>query len=116
MRELELIAELEELLHSPGSRVVRSLGDDAAVVLGGGYAVTSVDVMVDGVHFRTGQLTPAEIGHRALAGALSDIGAMGAIAGEAYLALGLPPGSDRSQTLEMIESAASLARSAGVTI
>ena len=48
--------------------------------------------MVDGVHFRSGQLTPEEIGHRALAGALSDLAAMGAAAGEAYLALGLPDG------------------------
>ena len=47
--------------------------------------------MVDGVHFRSGELTPGEIGHRALAGALSDLAAMGAPAGEAYLALGLPP-------------------------
>ena len=47
-----------------GARVLRWLGDDASVVRGLGYAVTSVDTVVDGVHFRSGQLTPAEIGHR----------------------------------------------------
>ncbi len=70
--------------------MIRGIGDDAAVVRGAGYAVTSIDTMVDGVHFRSGQLAPEEIGHRALAGALSDLAAMGATAGEAYLALGLP--------------------------
>ena len=116
MRELELIAELRDLLGSHDARVVRWLGDDAAVVRARAYQVTSVDTMVDGVHFRTGQLTPAEIGHRALAGALSDLAAMGADAGEAYLALGLPPGSDPEETRELIGGAAALARACEVTI
>ena len=82
MRELELIAALEPTLRAVRARgVVRWLGDDAAVVRARGYAVTSVDTMVDGVHFRTGELTPDEIGHRALAAALSDLAAMGADAG-----------------------------------
>ena len=93
MRELELIDALEDALAAPAVRaLVRWLGDDAAVVRARGYAVTSVDAMVDGVHFRSGQLAPEEIGHRALAGALSDLAAMGRGAGEAYLALGLPAG------------------------
>ena len=56
--------------------------------------MTSVDAMVEGVHFRLGEgwASPAEVGHRALAGALSDLAAMGAGAGEAFIALGLPPG------------------------
>ena len=73
---------------------MRWLGDDAAVVRAGGYAVTSVDTMVDGVHFRGGELAPEEIGHRALGAALSDLAAMGAEPGEAYLALGLPAGTE----------------------
>ncbi|MGH2858131.1 MAG: AIR synthase related protein, partial [Solirubrobacteraceae bacterium] len=100
MRELELIGALERMLApagaaaaSAGRRVVRWIGDDAAVVrAGGSYAVTSVDTSVDGVHFRAGQLSFDEIGHRALGSALSDLAAMGANAGEAYLALALPPG------------------------
>ena len=54
MRELELIEALEHALSAERRRsVVRWLGDDAAVVRARGYAVTSVDAMVDGVHFRT---------------------------------------------------------------
>jgi thiamine-monophosphate kinase len=58
MRELELIEALEHVLAGAAPRVVRSIGDDAAVVRAAGYAVTSVDAMVDGVHFRTDQLAP----------------------------------------------------------
>ena len=83
MRELELIEGLERVLGCADPRVLRWLGDDAAVVRARPYCVTSVDAMVDGVHFRAADLGPREIGHRALAGALSDLGAMGAGAGEA---------------------------------
>jgi thiamine-monophosphate kinase len=116
MRELELIAELRDLLGAHSARVVRWLGDDAAVVQARAYAVTSVDTMVEGVHFRSGELTPAEIGHRALAGALSDLAAMGAEAGEAYLALGVQRGSDPEQLRGLIRGAGALARECGVTI
>ena len=72
--------------------------------------------MVDGVHFRSGQLTPSEIGHRALASALSDLAAMGAAPGETYLALGLPNGFGERRALELIEGAGALATRSGVTI
>ena len=116
MHELELIAELRSLLGSDDPRVLRGVGDDAAVVRGRGYAVTSVDTMVDGVHFRVGELGFEEIGHRALAGALSDLAGMGAVAGEAYLALGLPGGTPLGAARGLILGAAELASSVGVTI
>ncbi len=116
MRELELIAALEEALKPGGPRIIRWLGDDAAVVRARGYAVTSVDTMVDGVHFRSGQLSSEEIGHRALAAALSDLAAMGADTGEAYLALGLPSGSEEQQVLAVVRGAQALAERVGVTI
>ena len=116
MRELELIDALERVLAGAGPRVVRSIGDDAAVVRAGRYAVTSVDAMVDGVHFRTGQLVPEEIGHRALAAAASDLAAMGARPGEAYLALGMPPGFDSSHALALVRGARTLADEIGITI
>lgn len=116
MREFELIDQLESLFAGAPPRVVRGIGDDAAVVRGSGYAVVSVDAMVDGVHFRSEQLTPGEIGHRALAGALSDLAAMGAGAGEAYLVLGLPAGTDSSRALELAGGAQRLAAREQVAI
>ncbi|MGZ4166085.1 MAG: thiamine-phosphate kinase [Solirubrobacteraceae bacterium] len=119
MRELELIERLEQVLApgaGAGASVIRWLGDDAAVVRARGYAVTSVDVVVDGVHFRSDQLTPAEIGHRALGSALSDLAAMGARPGEAYLALALPPGMDLDEAVGLAVGARELADECGVTM
>ncbi|MFL5865089.1 MAG: thiamine-phosphate kinase [Solirubrobacteraceae bacterium] len=119
MRELELIQRLEQVLApraAGAARVVRWLGDDASVVRGRGYAVTSVDIAVDGVHFRSGQLTPGEIGHRALGSALSDLAAMGARPGEAYLALAVPSGTELDDAVAMVQGAHDLADECGVTI
>jgi thiamine-monophosphate kinase len=87
------------------------MGDDAAVVRARAVCVTSVDAMIEGVHFRLqdGWATPAEVGHRALAGALSDLAAMGADPGEAYLVLGLPAGFGAERALELVRAAAALA-------
>jgi thiamine-monophosphate kinase len=116
VREFELIERLELLLAPAGARVIRGIGDDAAVVRGGGYAVTSVDAMVEGVHFRSAHLSPEEIGHRALAAALSDLAAMGATPGEAYLVLGLPEGTEPDRTLGIAAGARELAARHGVVI
>jgi thiamine-monophosphate kinase len=117
MRELALIRAIGAALERrDGARVVRWIGDDAAVVRGDAYAVTSVDVMVDGTHFRLGQATPADIGHRALAAALSDLAAMGVAPGEAYLGVVLPPHLTDAQVLALHEGAESLAAATGTTI
>jgi thiamine-monophosphate kinase len=116
MRELELIEAFEQALAGSGPRVIRSVGDDAAVVRADRYAVTSVDAMVDGVHFRTDQLAPEEIGHRALGAAVSDLAAMGATPGEAYLALGLPPEFELGSALALVTGARTLADAVGITI
>lgn len=116
MRELELIAALETLLHTESPRVLRGPGDDAAVVRGRPYAVVSVDTMVDGIHFRSDQLSGEEIGHRALAGALSDLAAMGASPGEAYLALGIASSNSEAQAIDVIRGARALAAQTGTEI
>lgn len=93
MAELALIDAITAALGPPHERVVRWLGDDAAVVRARPFSVTSVDMMVDGVHFRlSSAFALRDAGHRALAAALSDLAAMGAQAGEAYVALGVPRG------------------------
>lgn len=103
MGELALIDAIGAVLGEAGgdrARVLRWLGDDAAVVRSRPVAVTSVDMMVEGVHFRIGgPVTLESVGHRALAAALSDLAAMGAESGEAYLALGIPPGLEQAERL-----------------
>jgi len=82
-------------------------------------------MMVDGVHFAlagpgavgsNGWATPADAGHRALAAALSDLAAMGAAPGEAYLSVGLPAGFGRDAGLELVQAAAALARETGTAL
>jgi thiamine-monophosphate kinase len=117
MRELALIEAIGgALARRDGARIVRWIGDDAAVVRGDAFAVTSVDVMVDGTHFRLGQASPADVGHRALAAALSDLAAMGAEPGEAYLGVVLPPALSDAQALALHEGAETLAEATGTTI
>src|SRR5918994_5830453 len=116
-RELALIEAIGAALgRRDGARVVRWLGDDAAVVRGDAFAVTWVDVMVDGTHFRLGQASPADIGHRAVAAALSDLAAMGVAPGEAYLGVVLPPRLSDAQVLALHAGAEALAAATGTTI
>lgn len=116
MRELELIGALQSALGPAGGRVIRGVGDDAAAVRARGYAVTSTDAMFEGVHFDSRLLAPADIGHRALASALSDLAAMACPAGEAYLAVALPEGTSQEWALELVQGAVSLAAQHGVSL
>jgi thiamine-monophosphate kinase len=106
------------VLRPRSDRVVRWIGDDASVVRSRPLAVTSLDTMVDGIHFSLaeGWISPREVGHRALAGALSDLAAMGADAGEAYMGLGLPDGFGEAAAMELMAGAEALAAQTGTTI
>ena len=114
-RELGLAHDTDS---TGGKRVVRGIGDDAAVVRARAVCATSVDAMVEGVHFRLGEhwATPAQAGARALGGALSDLAAMGAEPGEAYLVLGLPEDFTEARALELVRGAHELAQVTGVVI
>ena len=93
--------------------MVRWLGDDAAVVRASGAQAVSTDVMVDGTHFRLGQASFEDAGWRALAGALSDLAAMGAEPGEAYISIVMP---DDADVVAAMRGAEALAAECGVTI
>ncbi len=116
MSSRSLAAIRDVLALRPGSRVVRWIGDDAAVVRAGGFAAVSTDVMVDGTHFRLGQASPEDVGWRALAGAVSDLAAMGAEPGEAYLSVVLPPALGDEDVIAVHRGAEALAAECGVTI
>ena len=116
MGEFELLAKVRERLGAPGPRVRLGSGDDAAVTVPGGATATSVDALVEGVHFRRDVASPAEIGHKALATALSDLAAMGAEAGEAYVVLGLPADLGEPECLELVDGMVALAERTGTTL
>ena len=117
MDELALLDAVERALRRrDDDRVVRWIGDDASVVRAGAYAVTSVDAMVEGVHFRRPPATARVVGHRSLAGARSDLAAMGCAPGEAYLALVAPRDVGDDDLLELHAGAEALAEATGTTI
>ena len=117
-RELRLIEAIAAVVRRrEDSRVVRWLGDDCAVLRAGGFAAVSVDVMVDGTHFRLGDgWTVEDAGHRALAAALSDLAAMGAEPGEAFLSIVVPATLGDDDVVALHAGAERLAATSGVTI
>jgi thiamine-monophosphate kinase len=114
VRELALIRAIESALADRSGRLVRWTGDDAAVVRARPLAITSIDTIVEGVHFARSTHSPAQIGHRALATALSDLAAMGAEPGEAYVSLVCP--RDFDDPLELVRGMEALAQTCATTI
>ena len=67
------------------------IGDDASAVRRGKeWQLISTDLLVEDVHFRLGDVTPAGLAEKALAVNVSDIAAMGGRPQYFYLALGFP--------------------------
>lgn len=116
MGEFELLAKLRGRLPPPGPRVELGSGDDAAVTVPGGATATSVDAIVDGVHFRRSEAPLRTIGRKALATALSDLAAMGAEAGEAYVVLGAPGDLEEDEFDGLLDGLLELAAETGTTL
>lgn len=119
--EFELIAALRERAARAGApprspRLVVASGDDAAVSAREGAAVTSVDALVEDVHFDRAHFPLRAVGHKALAAALSDLAAMGAEPGEAYVQLMLPDDVGPQGCLELADGLAALAAARRVAI
>lgn len=118
MGELALIAAFERLMRPRSERIVRWIGDDAAVVRSRPIQVTSIDATVDGEHVRLDlpQVTCRDVGHRAMASALSDLAAMGADAGEAYVSLGVPERLGAEDVLEIARGMEAICERTGTTL
>jgi thiamine-monophosphate kinase len=116
MGEFELLAKLRERLPRDGPQVMLGSGDDAAVTVPGGATATSVDAIIDGVHFRRDESDLRTVGRKALATALSDLAAMGAEAGEAYVVLGAPGDLGEDEFLALLDGLLELAAATGTTL
>jgi thiamine-monophosphate kinase len=116
MGEFELLAKVRKRLGEAGPRVRVGSGDDAAVTVPGGATATSVDALVEGVHFRR-ELSPlSSIGSKALAAGLSDLAAMGAESGEAYVIIGVPDDLDEDGSIEVLDGIQRLAGETRTTL
>jgi thiamine-monophosphate kinase len=114
--EFELIEAIRARFADRGGRVVIGSGDDAAVTRCEGLIVTSVDGFVEGVHFRLATTSMRDLGHKCLAGAVSDIAAMGAGPGEAYFVMSLPGHLAPDEVTDFAEGAEALAADLGFVI
>jgi thiamine-monophosphate kinase len=115
MTEADRIQRLVARFGAASDRVVVGTGDDAAAVrVAGGVTVTSVDAVVDRVHFDLATWPLAAVGHKAVAAALSDIAAMGADLGEVYVAAGIPRSLGEAEFDQLCDGIAAAASSATI--
>ena len=115
--EFDLIARLVERVPSTSARIRVGSGDDAAVTAPSDRAVaTTVDAIVEDVHFTLPEFPLEAVGRKALAAALSDLAAMAAEPGEAYASLAVPARLDSEQLLEIADGIAAVAEREGVAI
>lgn len=96
--ELTRVARLRTRFARQAECVQVAIGDDAAVLAlaaaGAGTLVWTVDVQVDGTHFRTDWVAWEDIGWRSFMAAASDLAAMGADPVAALSSLVLAPSVD----------------------
>lgn len=116
--EFGLIERLKGVLGKPDSDdLIVGIGDDAAVWrVGDEFVIATTDTMVEGTHFEIGRAPWADVGWKALAANVSDIGAMGGTPLFALVTLAIPP-TIALDDLELIYAGLSeCAREYGVTI
>ena len=100
--------------HARGASLLVPPGDDCAVLAPGRdpLAVTT-DALVEGVHFRSAWLSPAEIGRRAITVNLSDLAAMGATPAWTLVAVAAPPDLAAAFLDELLEGCADASEQLG---
>ncbi|MGZ4133417.1 MAG: thiamine-phosphate kinase [Actinomycetota bacterium] len=100
--EDELLAAIHKVLWVSAPEVIVGVGDDAAVVRpGAGDLVLTTDALVEGSHFVATDITPHDLGYRAIAVNVSDVAAMAASPRYALCALTLSDWCDAAWTMEL---------------
>ncbi len=91
IHEFDLIRALKKRYGTTSDRIVRGIGDDAAVIASGRnrYLLTT-DLLAEGIHFDRRTAAFTDIGFRAATANLSDIAAMGGTPEYLLVALAIP--------------------------
>ncbi len=95
--EFGLIREItQNFLYYEDPEVIKGIGDDAAVTLidRDRCLLSSVDTLVEGVHFSLAYTPPSILGRRCVSVSVSDIAAMGGTPRYLLLSLGIPSRRD----------------------
>ena len=116
LNEFGLIEAIKKYQHL-SSRVVKGIGDDAAVLEldAKRYQLLTTDMLVEGVHFL--RTAPAKlVGYKALACNISDIAAMGGVPTFAVVSIGLPLKTSKAYVKDLYTGMSALAKKFGVSI
>ena len=90
--EFHLIEQWADILPSAiSSKVLLSIGDDAACLADLKHPVFSCDALIENVHFRHQWISARQLGWKSMAVNISDMAAMGAAPVAAAVTLALPP-------------------------
>ncbi|MDQ3071381.1 MAG: thiamine-phosphate kinase [Acidobacteriota bacterium] len=116
--ERALIARIHARVPHTHPDLIAGIGDDAAIIrpARNRAEVITTDALVEDIHFRRAWSSPRDIGAKAMAVNLSDLGAMGAEARFATISLALPAGLLLDDFDELIEGIAGAARASDVVI
>ena len=115
--EFNLINSLKRHLEKHGDGVLVGIGDDAAVLRSPeNRLLAAMDVMIEGVHFIRGLITPFQLGAKALAVNISDIAAMGGKPLYALVTLGITSKMEESYLSEIYRGMNKMAAAFGVDI
>ncbi len=96
--------------------VVIGPGDDAAQVRVGDTVLTSIDVLVEGVHFRRDWSEAADVGHKAVAVNVADIEAMGGRATALVVGFSAPEDLPVGWALDFVAGLREECTTAGVSL
>ncbi len=115
MNEREIIQAITQITDA-AARYPSGPGDDAAVVsVDGKELALASDALVENVHFQWNQATPEQVGRKAAACCLSDIGAMGFRPLCLLLDVGIPAKRSANVT-EIVKGASDLSQEIGAHV
>ena len=116
MGEFELIEKIRSSFSVPGG--MTGIGDDCAVIpqKEGMDTLVSTDMLVEGVHFLSDDIAPADLGWKSAAVNISDIAAMGGRPVSTYLSIALPRNIGEEWVMRFIEGYRSISGMFGVPL
>jgi thiamine-monophosphate kinase len=114
--EQEFLRVIDRHFPNAGPGLLLGRGDDCAVLDPAGRFCISTDAFVEDVHFRRAYFSPADIGHKALAAAASDLAGMAAHPLGFALSLILPDDVDDAFLDAMLGGMARLASALGLPL
>jgi thiamine-monophosphate kinase len=116
--EFGLIDRLADVLGPRDESVVVGIGDDAAVLqyAQGMQVVTTTDLLVEGVHFRTDTIDDRSLGWKSVAVSLSDIAAMGGRPRHVVIGLAVPVTMEVERLEDLYAGVADVCRTYGAHV